>query len=351
MSRKILSIFMTVFVLLSVGISAVFAEETNVPEKSETIIQEYSELSQVDEETSSEELAANGFLEGVTEQFAEQPTTYVEPLDYPSVSVSAISNFFGKANADYNQYTKEFTVTYYLKSQKGVLTTQWSLEYDSKALKLDPKKNAVEHICPVIGDKAVINYEENKISYNATNVDLFDFSKDGTPFVRLIFDVADVSGNQPIITKIDLTIDELWVFDGKTEVPIVNDLRAVGASKLSALNVSKRTSLTESNYVEPTTAVPTTSDEHITPDEAASSVEPTTVSVPATDATSITLPVPTKSDGGNSESNTPGKAQSAPGDEALINTGNPIHAVIMLVVAILATGCLFAMRKKVMLLD
>ena len=358
MSKKIISLFPVIFVLLIIGTS-VFSATSIVSPAEYTDEDDFSDgiqsQTEATAEVDNEYLSNDSLLEtqAQTEDVTEQPTTYVEPLQFPSVSVSAISNFFGKSNAEYNQYTKEFTVTYFLKSSKGILTTQWNLEYDSDFLKLDPEKNTAETICPVIGDKAVIRFEDNHVYYNATSIDLFDFSAEETPFVQLVFDVAEISVDEPIITKIDLAIDMLWVYDGKKEISIVNNFNVLSASKLSSLNITRGTSLTESNYVEPTTAEQTTSateDGNITPDEAESTTASENASVAATDATSVTEPLSTtpKNNEDKSEEKHPDVTER---DDTSIDTGSPVFAFIMLAVSIIATGCLFVMRKKVMLID
>lgn len=285
-----------------------------------------------------------------------QPTTYVKPLKFPSLSVSAISNFFGKANADYNQYTKEVTVIYYFKASKGVLTTQWDLSYDSGVLKIDPKKNKPEKVCPVIGKSGVITYNEGMIKYNATNVGLFDFSREATPFVKLVFDVKDIPEDEPQITKIDLSIDMLWLRDSQKECIVVNNYNVADLSRLP-VSIQKNTSLTESNYVEPTTAAPSTavtSKPNGTPDqqivtEPASTAAVPTGTVGSTEATKPGKNAVTVQE--NSDNNNGDKPKPTVKEEkkVLIKPGNIITASLFLVLASGGMVVLLIMRKKVLL--
>lgn len=285
-----------------------------------------------------------------------QPTTYVEPLKFPTLSVNAISNFFGKANADYNQYTKEVTVTFNLKASQGVLTTQWVLTYDDKVLKLDPEKNTPQTICPIVGDLGVLTFDKGRVNYNATSVDLFYFKSDNTTFVKLVFDVADIPTDEPQITKIDLTMDMLWLSNSKGKTTsVVNNFRVADLTKLD-VSISKSTSLTESNYVAPTTAAPTTvspSDGQVTPDEQNEtqvSENPTA----STDATSVTQQ-PSDPSGKKPQPSKPVKQKDKPKqpqkqtDNAAINTGEPLPAVLVLIVATAGMVALLIKRKKTIL--
>lgn len=315
---------------------------------------------QPQESTAAQEVFAgleNGTAPSASEEATTvQPTTYVEPLDFPSLSVSAISNFFGKANADYNQYTKEVTVTYYLKASQGVLTTQWSLSYDPKVLKLDPEKNTPQSICPVVGDKGVVSFNGKKgtVHYNATSVDLFYFKTDDSPYVQLVFDVADIEADEPQITKIDLTVDMLWLSDAKTQTYVVSNYNVADLTKLN-VSIGKRTALTESNYVEPTTAEPATSTAPAdnTPDEQSTTADSETGSTSA-DATSATenpsLSPREKPEATQPQPSKPAKKdkpQSA--DNAVIDTGSPVPAVLLLIVFIAGMVTLLILRKKAIL--
>lgn len=284
-----------------------------------------------------------------------QPTTYVEPLEFPSLSVSAISNFFGKANADYNQYTKEVTVTYYLKASQGVLTTQWNLTYDPEVLKLDPKKNTPKTVCPAVGDKGVLTFDKDTVRYNATSVDLFYFKTDDSPYVQLVFDVADIDAEEPQITKIDLTVDMLWLSDSKTQTYVVNNFNVADLTKLS-VSIGKRTALTESNYVEPTTVPPDTTvaaDSNVTPDEMNTTAESAT-SAAVTDATSSTenpsvKPKDKTTPSQAQPSEPPKKDTAETADAAVIDTGSPVPAILLLVVFVVGMVALLIMRKKAIL--
>ncbi|MEE0871896.1 MAG: hypothetical protein UIH27_00300, partial [Ruminococcus sp.] len=275
-----------------------------------------------------------------------QPTTYVKRLKYPSLSVSAISNFFGKAEADYNQYTKEVSVAYYLRSSQGVATTQWSLSYDPSVLKLDTKKNTALTVCPNMGEQGIINFDQKKgkVTYNATDIRLFNFETDGMPFVRLVFDVADIPEGAPQITKIDLTIDTLVVADHKKETEIVRNFKTADLSKLG-VKISNSTVLTESNYQEPTTVPPTTAASSPTPDQLSSTVDEkiseTTVSSEKQSPSKQAQPT---SVGKGKSSKPEANAEPTP-----VHRGNIWQATILLIVMTCGMVALMLARKQLML--
>ncbi len=206
-----------------------------------------------------------------------EPTeaTTAPVVSAPYLTVNATSNYFPDATAEYNAETNEVTVTYWMKSSKDLLDTQWYMSYDSNVLSVS-KKNNPKAICPAIGTSAVLNLGlENKIKYNATSLYLFDFSAE-TPFAQIVFDVKDISANAPVNTTISLDVDVLrvskvdentFMTDEKEEVVLVNNGTVVTDAPAT---VDRRTTLTESTYVAPETTapVPTT--------EAPTTEEPTT---------------------------------------------------------------------------
>ena len=276
-----------------------------------------------------------------SQPITEQPTTYVKPLKYPSLSVSAISNYFGRINSDYNQYTKEITVTYYFKANYSVLTTQWDLEFDSNVLKLDKKKNTPETVCPIIGKNAAVGFEKDHVTFTATDLNLFSFKADDSVFARLVFDVAVVPENEPQITKIDLTLDTLILNDGKNVYSLCRNFNVTDPGRLSGVSVSKYIALTESNYVEPTTAPPVSTAVQ-TPDEASSA--DSSVTEPSKQETKPSGQAPPSGNGKQGK-----KKEAQPEQPALVDTGNPWLAALLLVLSLGGMTALLAMRKRVML--
>lgn len=203
----------------------------------------------------------------------------------PYLTVNAISNYFPSATAEYNEDTNEITVTYSMKSSKDVLDTQWYLTYDPEVLTYS-SKNTVTSVAPTITGGSYIN-EERKglLKYNASNLNLYDFSSAETPFVQMIFEVKDLSATAPVTTTIDLTVDVLRVSaldldtfmeDSNEEVILVDFCTVYDNEQTATVTVTRNTSLTESTFVpttEPTTVAPTT-EEPTT--EAPTTVEPTT---------------------------------------------------------------------------
>ena len=128
---------------------------------------------------------------GVTVPFSTEPEATYSLAKYPVLTVAAISNYFGRIDAEYNEFTREFTVVYMLKSSKRLLSTDWTLTYDADLLTLDPEKNTIETICPIMKKVANMSVDDKKgvIRYAATDLDMFDFSTAEAAFVRIVFDV------------------------------------------------------------------------------------------------------------------------------------------------------------------
>ncbi|HCA04412.1 MAG TPA: hypothetical protein DEO32_00790 [Ruminococcaceae bacterium] len=349
MSKRLFSSFIVLIILNIIAVHSLVS--FSAAEAEDSVIADSSpETTSAQFNTDSTDNGTNPSAESTV-----QPTTYVKPLKFPSLSVSAISNFFGKANADYNQYTREVTLTYYFKASMGLMTTQWMLSYDPKVLQLNPKKNTPESICPSIGKLGVVELSDGAVNYNATNVGLFKFTDDDSPFVKLVFDVADISEEEPQITKVDLSIDMLWLKDDKSECFVVNNFNVADISRLN-VSISKYTSLTDSNYVEPTTAKPSvypSTKPGGTPDEQYSTAA--TQSSGASNAVSdLTSPSNTSPGGKKTdEKSTAPEAKPQKQDKksqpVLISPGNPVIAIAILAVAVGGMVALLIMRKKVML--
>ena len=278
-----------------------------------------------------------------------------------------------------------------MKSDMDVLDLQWYVTYDSEILTLS-ESNTVDTVCPVIGDKAVMNLGlKNKIKYNASNLNLFDFSSAETPFAQFTFNVNDLADKAAATTTIDLTVEVLRVSqideetsrsDNDKEIILVDNSQVLNNEQTESAGVKTRTTLTPSTYVAPTTAEPTTVAEPTTtepvepttkPEEpveptTTEPVEPTTtepvepvttepvepaitepatvventtnVVAPATDSTSATGTTTS-----NSTSDTP---SSTNGNNGTVQTGDTSLAVIILSILIGATCVMFVLRKREM---
>lgn len=280
------------------------------------------------------------------------PTTEpIIPAKFPALTVNAISNFFPKSGAEYNVKTKEITVTYWLKSTKDVLTTQWFLEYDPEALSFSLEKNPSTNICPSIGYNSILSFpNKGKIGYCATNISLFDFSSQDMPFVQIVFDVININPDEPILTKIDLTVENLTVADidnttgradPESELALVDS--SIENPELDPLfeRVTKMTTLTPSNFVQATDppsqplTVPVTDQsgsivayQTVVPTTAAASTAPT-------QATSLSETVPPTTE-----------PATEPPDMGSVPTGGTGYAFICLGVIVVSASILFVMRKK-----
>lgn len=225
---------------------------------------------------STEETGATSVATDSTESTV---STEASTVTSPYLTVNATSNYFPKATAEYNAATKEVTVTYWMKSSKNLLDTEWNLYYDSSVLSVSDK-NTSDLICPTIGEQAVYNLDsDGVIKYNATNLKLFDFTSEEKAYVSIIFDVKDISASAPVTTTVDLDVNVLRVSkvdpttlrsDPKEEVMLCNFSEVLDNDATKTVNVDRRTELTASTYEESTT-VETTA----TPSEDTTTVETT----------------------------------------------------------------------------
>lgn len=312
------------------------------------------------------------------------PETTAEPEpNVPYLTVNATSNYFPKATADYIKSTNEVVVTYWMKSDMDVLDLQWYVTYDSEILSISESNN-VNTVCQTIGEKAVMNLGlKNKIKYNASNLNLFDFSTEETPFAQLTFNVNDLTDKAPATTTIDLTVEVLRVSqideetlrsDSDKEIILVDNGQVLNNEQTETAGVKTRTTLTPSTYIAPTTATeestttepvePTTTEpvEPATtePVEPATTepVEPATTEPvePSTDATltTVVLTEPTRPAGTDSTSSTGSTTSYSTSDTTTTNnngtvqTGDTSLAVIILSILVGATCVMFVLRKREM---
>lgn len=335
----------------------------------------------------------------ITEPVTTVPETTAEPeSDVPNLIVNAVSNYFPKATAEYKKSTNEVVVTYWMQSAKDVLDLQWYVTYDSKILSFSDK-NTLDTVCPTIGDTAVMySGVKNIVKYNATNLSLFNFTSEETPFAQLVFDVKDFAVEAPAATTIDLTVEVLRVSelneetmrsDPKKEIILVDNSVVLNNEFTATADVRTRTELTPSTFIapettEPTTEEPTTEEpttvEPTTAEPTTEATEPTTdVTEPATEATEPTTEVtepatetteatestteaePTEevsttvspvtdatSATGTTASNATAETPVKPDNGGAVQTGDASLAVIILSILIGATCVMFVLRKREM---
>ena len=311
------------------------------------------------------------------EPTTEAPTT--EPVNNElALTVNAISNYFPEKTADYNADTKEVTVTYWFKSAKDVLDTQWYMTYDPAILTVS-EKNTAETVCPTMGATAVMNLDRaGTIYFNATNLNLFNFAEESV-FAQVVFDVNDIAEISPVTTTVDLNVEVLRVSevdestsmtDSSKEVILVNNSKVEDTTVVTFRN----TTLTESTYVEPTTVAPTTV-EPTTVETTTTPVEDTTTApvedtttepvedtttAPVEDTTTAPVEVTTETPdatsatgvttGGSSTSDTPSSnnTNNNANNNGTVQTGDASLAVIILSLLVVATGVMLALRKREM---
>lgn len=314
MSKRALCLALTVIITTSILFCALFtvrAEDVTVPETALPASEPVSDLAREEEP-----------LE----------TRPVSKANHPVLTVIAISNFFGRTDAYYDEYTKEVTVTYNLKATKRLLNTQWELQYDSSILHFDAEKNPAASICPLMQSSCLAenDTEHDRILFSASNLKLFDFTGRQSVFARIVFDVVDLSPSDAEITKVDLTVNELSVsepnpVDGLSLSDKVTSLVTAGKVMEKTIDkslVTKSTHLTPSTYYE--------SDLPSTADQAVTTAPPTTVA-----PTVATQPPPTA----------PAKKAPKEGFE-LIDTGKWYIALLILVVLLACSTVLFVLRKR-----
>lgn len=354
-------------------------EEVMLCNFSEVLDNEMTNTVKVERRT---ELTESTYVETSTGETTVTTETTVEPEPtVPYLTVNATSNYFPMATAQYKKSTNEVVVTYWMKSDMNVLDLQWYLTYDSEVLTLSDK-NSIDSVCPTIGDKAVINMGlKNMIKYNATNLNLFDFTTEETPFAQIVFDVNDLTGKELSETTVNLTVEVLRVSeidpetlrsDPDKEIILVNDSKVITDSSVDPAGVQLRTSLTPSSFVAPTT-VATTTEEPTTveptttvpteattePTEAPTTVSPTEVTtVEPTETTQSTSAESTStvSSSTASPATDPTSATGQATSDTTANTntnapqtGDTSLAVIILSILIGATCVMFVLRKREMM--
>ena len=198
-----------------------------------------------------------------SEPVSTEPETTVSAAQYPVLTVSAISNYFGRIDAEYNEFTREITVVYMMKANRRLLSVDWTLSYDAQLLSVDHEKNTRETICPVMQESSVIGIddEEGVIRFSATSLQMYDFSTDAKPIVKIIFDVPALSPEDSEITKVDLSVNDLGEALPTRETVLVANGKVLKDSSVKTVQVSKYTTITPSTFFEP---LPGTADELVT---------------------------------------------------------------------------------------
>ncbi|MEE1171490.1 MAG: hypothetical protein U0K87_03960 [Ruminococcus sp.] len=344
MSKKAVSIVLAILLTAAmVGFSALsLSAQSEEPYYAgeASVNNEYYEKAGPEEEGEVAKNAAE-ISENPDEAPSAQAVTATAPqpevVDFPYLTVNAISNLCPKATSEYNDLTKEIVVTYLFKSTRDILNTQWTLTYDSSVLSYS-SKNTKTSICPSMGGKAAFELDEKNgvINFNSSSLKLFDFSTQEKIFAKVIFDINDLPKTEPVTTTIDLTVSVLKVsrIDPQTgfsdfdqEIALVNNFEINKSREATSVSVSHSTTLTPSTFVPPTTAPPATPDQAI-------STAPSTQQI-----TTLPHTVPAKA-------STPDSVRKKNGPPALISPGSSTHALIFLSVTIVSTTILFIIRKK-----
>lgn len=314
MSKRALGFLLAFIMTTSIFIASVFAA------KGEEI-----------SDASTPSYSADGSENGASDPLGTAPPNTVSTARFPALSVSVISNYFGKTNADYNEYTNEFTVRFTLQSSKALLSTNWVLSYDSEILKVDPAKNTIDSICPIMSKTASVSFDDKNglIEFNATDLKMYDYTIRESDFVKIVFDAPKLIPNDTEITKVDLSVDELWVSepDSKTgmsltnkELSLVKNGKVINNARTKDVSVSKQTLITPSTFHD-SNYNPSTKDEKTT-----TTIKPTEKPT----AAATTAP--------------PNDSQNK--NDAKIYTGEWYIALIILLMLLICSIVLFVLRKR-----
>ena len=333
-------VLLTLF-LFVVSIFSAYAEQFDNPEASQNAL--YSETS------STEPTETGAFAEPAV------PTTEpIIPAEFPALTVNAISNVFPKSSAEYNVNTKEVTVTYWLHSTKDLLSVQWNLIYDPEVLSFSLEKNPSRNICPSISENSVLSFpDKNILRYCATSMSLFDFSSQDMPFVQLVFDVNKLNPEEPVSTKIDLTVENMIVSDidratgyskSSSELTVVDD--SIEFTDIDPLfeRITKMTTLTASNFVQATSAPPQPQTVLVT-DQSGSVVAVETVEQQTTELLTAASTAANPTEPTEAEPTTE-QQETTPRETGSVDTGGQVFAWICLGIIFVSTLILFIMRKK-----
>lgn len=217
----------------------------------------------IDEAIEDKRTGVTGSTEEPTTEPVTETTTATEvPTSAPEgapLTVTATSNFFPETTAEFDENTKEITVTYSLGLAKDMVNTEWYLTYDPEVLSFDKMKNLNTDktrfdFMPQITRGAVYNTDNyGEINSNVSSLSMYKIT-DEKPFVKVVFDVIG-SGE----TTIDLQVRVLSVGDLDPNIfqVDVNSIKYY-ASQYQIREVegvappTKKTEIVSSTYVAPT---------------------------------------------------------------------------------------------------
>lgn len=220
-----------------------------------------------------------------------------------SGTITVSSNVGESAQYQYNASSKQFTVSYLLKTNDYIINQQSIFTYDSSVLSL-VKATSLTGYFPVVGvGGTIVNFDiKDHIYSNSSNLGLYDFTKEGVLFTAT-FDFVDKTN--PVDTNVNLHMQILTGSEATNamDVQATNDITYIKYDEihndLFNLTCTGNVTSEEVPTTEPTTVAPTT----IEPTEP-TTVQPTTVeptvaptTVQPTTAQPTTEPTTVPSDG------------------------------------------------------
>lgn len=304
-------------------------------------------------------------------QPTEESTVAPTPVSKPALTVNAKSNIFSDAKAEYDNSTKQVTVTYYLGTDRDLVNLEWYMTFDNTVLEYKNANNLDVtgkklNIMPQITSSLVVNTKlPGKINANASDLGLYSIDSE-KPFIQVTFDVIGEPEN--VETTIDLNVRVLTTgaldpdtmsLDPASQNSFVVDYTLKDPAPLQVA----KTTLTESTYVPSTEPAPTTTEPAPTTTTPAPtttapvptttvapvpSSDPTSTVAPATGATSATGETKSTVNSGSTASEA-NKGNTTGSDNGTVKTGDATLAVVILTLLVSATGVMFVIRKREML--
>ena len=125
--------------------------------------------------------------------------------------ITVKSNLCSSTSYDYTANDKQIEVKYFLQSDNMILNMQGGIYYDSSVLKLSSTNTAQKSVPGFTSGNYFVNFNlTNKALFNATSLNLFDFTSKGV-FFTAVFDIVG-SGN----TEINLDMDVITATTAKS---------------------------------------------------------------------------------------------------------------------------------------
>ena len=139
-------------------------------------------------------------------------------------TVTVKSNLCDSEVYNYTASDKQIQVKYYLQCDKKILNMQGGIYYDSSVLKVADTNTEETCIPAFVSGNAFINFDlTNKALFNATNLNLYDFTSQGV-FVTVTFDIigsGDTEVNLDVEVITATTANSYLELKGASDIDLV----------------------------------------------------------------------------------------------------------------------------------